>query len=137
MIFAASSGRGALTPDDAGMILDELFETQNKSINLGLALKLPLHKVEAIQEQYQTPSDRLRQVIIEFLRQGDRPSWRIIVEALKNPSVDMISLATRVEEAHILNQVCLCVCMCEGAPTGCDIYKGYRLSIHLKTSFSY
>ena len=86
-----------LTPDDAVMILDELFEAQNQSYMLCLALKLPFSEVEAIHGQYQNPRDRLLRVIIAFLEQAEpRPTWGVIVEALRSRAVNLPHLARRV-----------------------------------------
>ena len=90
-----------LTLDDAETILDELFEAQNQSYMLGLALKLPFSEVEAIHGQYQNPRDRLLRVIIAFLEQAEpRPTWGVIVEALRSRAVNLPRLARRVEAAH-------------------------------------
>ena len=89
-----------LTPDDARMILEELFEARNQSFVLGLALKLPFHKVKAIHWQYQNPRHCLLRVIIAFLKQME-PTWRDIVEALRSRAVNLPDLARRVEAAHI------------------------------------
>ena len=90
-----------LTPDDAGMILDELFEARNQSYVLGLVLKLPLDKVEAIHSQYQNPGECFIRVVVAFLRQTEpRPTWRVIVNALRSRVVDLPDLARRVEAAH-------------------------------------
>ena len=57
--------------------------------------------VEAIQATYQQPKDRLLHIIIAFLNQTEpRPTWRVIVNALKSPVVDLTALASRVEAAH-------------------------------------
>ena len=90
-----------LTPDDAGKILEELLEAQNHSVMLGLGLNLRLHEVEAIRDRYSDPRERLLYIIIAFLRQAEpRPTWRVIVEALGNPIVNLPALARRMEAAH-------------------------------------
>ena len=90
-----------LQPDDAGKILEELLEAQNQSFMLGLGLNLRLHEVEAIHARYSDPRERLLHIIIVFLRQAQlRPTWRVIVEALRNPIVNLPALARRVEAAH-------------------------------------
>ena len=91
-----------LTLDDAADILEELLYTQNHSFVLGLKLKLPIHEVEAIHMKYSDPRDRLLRVIIAFLGKAEpRPTWRVIVEALRSPAVNLPALASRVEAAHI------------------------------------
>ena len=68
---------------------------------LGLALNLPLHDVEAIHSQYRNPKECLLHVIIAFLEQAEpRPTWSVIVEALKSPTVNLTALAKEVESAH-------------------------------------
>jgi hypothetical protein len=78
-----------LKSDDVSDILDELMEAQNHSYVLGLKL-LPTYKVEAIHRQYQDPKERLLHILLAFTRQiQPRPTWRVIVEALRSPSVNL------------------------------------------------
>ena len=89
-----------LTPDDAADVFEELLPAQNKSYELGLKFKLPQHVVEAIHSK-ELPSDKcLLQILIKFLEQAERPTWRVIVDALKNPVVGLTALARRVEAVH-------------------------------------
>ena len=98
---AAPTGDDTLRPNDAGKIAVELLEAQNESFNFGLMLALPLHEVEAICEKISDPRDRLLHIIIAFLRQAEpRPTWRVIVDALRSPLVNLTALARRVEAAH-------------------------------------
>ena len=97
----AHKGDEPLTPDDADDVLEEILEAGNQSYALGQKLKLPLHVVEGICEKHSDPRDRLLQVLTAFLQQGEpRPTWRIIVSALKSPAVNLPQLALRVEAAH-------------------------------------
>ena len=82
-------------------IFEELLETMNQAYMLGLKLNLPSHEVDAISAAYTNARDRLLQVILAFLRQAEpRPTWRVIVDALRNPIVNLTALAERVEAAH-------------------------------------
>ena len=82
-------------------VLEEIIEAQNHSYMLGLKLKLPPHLVDSIKAQYSDPRDRLLHVLLEFMRQTEpRPTWRVIVDALKSPAVNLPHLAERVEAAH-------------------------------------
>ena len=95
-----------LTPDDAAEILEELMPAQNQSFVLGLKLKLPQHEVEAIHLKYSHPSDRLLYVIIAFLNHvKPRPTWSVIVEALRSPAVNLPALASRIEAAHFPDEM--------------------------------
>ena len=97
---AAPAVDKTLKSDDVTEILDELVEAQNHSYVLGLKL-LPPHEVEAIHRQYQDPLDRLLHILLAFTKQiQPRPTWRVIVEALRSPSVNLPALATRVKATN-------------------------------------
>ena len=67
----------------------------------GLKLNLPVHEVEAICARYSDPRTRLLHIIIAFLEQAEpRPTWRVIVGALRSPIVKLTALARKVEAAH-------------------------------------
>ena len=91
-----------LTPDDAIEILEEILPAQIKSYNLGLKLKLPQHAVKAIHAKHQSTEDHLREVIETFLNGvGSEPTWRVIINALRSPSVNLQQLAdTVIENKH-------------------------------------
>ena len=98
-----------LKPDDAVEIFEELLPAQHKSYMLGVVLNLPPHKVEFIHSCYQDPKKCIRHVIIEFLKQWEpRPTWRNIIKALRDPTVDLPDLAMRVEAAHIPDPTATC-----------------------------
>ena len=90
-----------LSPDDAVDVLEELLPAQNKSYELGLKLKLRQLEVDSIHSIYSKPRSRLLHVLIEFTNQTEpRPTWRVIVEALRSPAVNLPVLARRVEAVH-------------------------------------
>ena len=98
---AAPAVNETLTPDDAVDVLEELLPAQNKSYELELKLKLPQHVVEAIHSKELPPDKYLLKVLIKFLQQTEpRPTWGVIVEALRSPAVNLPALARRVEAAH-------------------------------------
>ena len=98
---AAPAVHDTLQPDDARIILEALLDAQNHSFMLGLMLNLPVREVEAIFTKYSDPCDRLLHIIIAFLRQAEpRPTWRVIVDALGSPIVNLTALARRVEAAR-------------------------------------
>ena len=101
MNAAATTGDGVLTPNDAVQVLEELLPAQNQSYELGLKMKLPPHEVESIHSTYSQPRQRLLRIIMLFLNQVDpKPTWRVIVDALKSPVVNLPQLAREVETAH-------------------------------------
>ena len=91
-----------LTPNDAGRILEELLDAQNHAHLLGLMMNIKPSDVEAIQRMYPQPKERLLHIIITFLNQVEpRPTWRIIVDALRTRTVNLPRLAAAVEATHI------------------------------------
>ena len=98
---AAPAVNDTLTPDDAVDVLEELLPAQNKSYELGLKLKLRQYEVDSIHSTYSKPRSRLLHVLIEFTNQTEpRPTWKVIVQALRSPAVNLPALARRVEAAH-------------------------------------
>lgn len=90
-----------MTDDDAAKILEELLPAQNEARLLGLSLSLPIVQVDTIFQKYLDPRERLLYIIVAFLRQAQpKPTWRVIVDALKSPVVNHTPLANRVEAAH-------------------------------------
>lgn len=94
-----------LTEDEARDVIEKILPAQNQSFQLGLKLKLPVYEVQSIHDQYQRPQDRLLHIIIAFLRNDQpaaqhRPTWRVIVDALKSKTVGFPALAREVEAAH-------------------------------------
>ena len=83
-------------------IFEELQEAINQAYMLGLKLNLPSHEVDAIRKIYPDPREFLLQVILAFLRRAKpRPTWRVIVDALRSPIVNLTALAERVEAARL------------------------------------
>ena len=92
-----------MTPDDVGEVLDEIIEAQNQSYVIGVKLKLPEYEVERIHSVYKDPRQQLLQVLIEFTKQIEpKPTWRVIVDMLKSPSVNLTHLARKIERKHCL-----------------------------------
>ena len=90
-----------MTPDDVVQVLQELLPAQNQSYALGLQLNLPRSVVEDICAKHLQPHDRLHHVLLEFTNQVEsRPTWKVIVDALKSPAVNLLPLAIIVEAAH-------------------------------------
>ena len=90
-----------LTPNDAVDVLEKLLPAQNMSYMLGLKLKLPDHEVKSIHSTYSDPRDRLLHLLIKFTNQTEpRPTWRVIVKALRSPAVDLQALADKIDRDH-------------------------------------
>ena len=100
--FPGPASEGVLTPDDARSVLNALLPARQKTFELGLRLNIPAHELESIHSNYSNPRDRLLHIILAFLRQAEpRPTWRVIVDALRSRVVNLTALAERVEAAYL------------------------------------
>ena len=99
--ITAPAAGGVLNTNDAASVVEEILPAQNKSYQLGLKLKLQQHEVDAINSTFREPSDRLLHIIIKFLEGTEpRPTWRVIIDALRSPLVDLPALASKLEAVH-------------------------------------
>ena len=90
-----------LTPDCVIDILEDIFPARIKSFNLGLKLMLPPDIVQVIHAKTQSADDHLRDVVEAFLKEvGSRPTWRVIIDALKSPTINLQQLAKKLEDKH-------------------------------------
>ena len=110
VVFHYFSPRAAPTCDeilqkgDLYEVVEALLEAKDKAYELGLRLKLSPDEVKSIRNTYQDPQDRLTAIIEYLLKQVEpRPTWRLIVNALRSPLVDLPRLAKDVEAAHCPN----------------------------------
>ena len=92
---------GILVRDDVPGIVAQMLDVKTKSKFSGRVLKLPAHTVDGIHVQYSDPEECLFQVMDEFVKQVEpRPTWRAIVNALKNPLIGFTGLAEEIEGKH-------------------------------------
>ena len=97
-LFQPGTVEKILDAQDVAEVVREILVVQNKSETLGRVLKLPKVTVDRIIQQYCNPQDRLLHIIDEFVKQVEpSPTWRAIVDALKNPLIDEPRLAREIE----------------------------------------
>ena len=98
---AAPTGDDILGASNAVEIIEAILPAQSRSFELGLKLGLSPHTLTSIQSTHAEPRQRLLYVILEFLKQvNPRPTWRVIINALKSPLIDFPRLAETIEAAH-------------------------------------
>ena len=86
---------------DVPTVFDEIFDVQTKSELFGRVLKLPALRVKFIHQQHHNPQECLLAVIDEFVKyEGLPPTWRVIVEALRNPLIGLPRLAQGIERKY-------------------------------------
>ena len=89
-----------LTRRDIIRVAEELFDVRNNSRTLGLVLGLEKSVVDAIHVDRRL-TGQLLQVIAEFLeRKKPRPTWRVIVNALRSPLIGEHGLARHIEAKY-------------------------------------
>ena len=96
---------GTLDPDDLHVVLSKIIDAKTKAEYLGLALGLSPATVESICQQYGDRQDRLLHILKEYLKKVDPdPTWKVIAEALRSPTVDFPYLAKRIINEKIPTQ---------------------------------
>ena len=78
---------------------EELFEIRAKWRRLGLKLDLTSGTLDAIQQRYLDPEDRLERTLLEWLNKGSA-TWRQIVKALFSCVVGETRLSQKLEEKY-------------------------------------
>ena len=89
----------ALGHDDVPQIASVLCQVQTKSKTFRRVLGLPKVTVDSIHQQNSDPQECLFGVLDEFVKQLEpSPTWRVILEALKNPNIGQGNLAQQIEK---------------------------------------
>ena len=87
-----------LNKDDATDIVRRLLDLQSKAKTLGRLLKLPKAIIDVTPQPTSDPQAPLFFVIGEFLKQVEpRPTWRFILNTLRDPLIGEHSLAQEIE----------------------------------------
>ena len=84
--------------------VEELFDVHDKSEDLGILLGLKKSTVTSIHAKFCRPIKRFREVLLAFLQQTEQPTWEVIVEALKDPSINNSRLAESIEKRFCSRQ---------------------------------
>ena len=99
--FPLDGAQETLSQSDDMEILEELLPAKNQTVFLARKLGIPDHTVETIHKEQIDQKERLYHVIQEFLKQVEpRPTWRVILDALRNPVVNLPRLAETIERRH-------------------------------------
>lgn len=87
-----------LTVKDYRVLVEDLYEVSDKPEALGIALNLPQSTLDEIFARSQL-CDRFLEVISNFVEHEEqRPTWRILLNALRNPLINNPRLAERIEK---------------------------------------
>ena len=90
-----------MDPDDAIEILQELVDVKDKSEMLGHLLRVPRVLLYSFRQEYSDSQDHLLHVIDEFLKGIDpRPTWRVVINALRHPQLKFYKLVEVIEKKY-------------------------------------
>ena len=91
-----------LSLEDLGEVLVELLQVRSKWYDVGILLKVPVDTLDGIEARYDDPKDRLREVLKPWLKKAakSQPTWRTLVEMLRNGLVDEPRIADQLEAKY-------------------------------------
>lgn len=89
---------GVVTERSMKQISQELVSVVTKWRDIGIQLDLELHILKRIEVDNPRSSDRFSEMIVEWIKTMERPTWKQIVVALRDKSVNEPVLAGRIEE---------------------------------------
>ena len=88
--------------DEVIDIVEDILDAKNKSQFLAEKLRLPKHIINEIhKKQHSEALEWLYEVIHEFVnRLEPRPTWGLVIQALRSPLIDLPLLAKKMEKKH-------------------------------------
>ena len=90
-----------LNQEDVPKVVCEILEVQTKSNTFGRVLGVPKVTVDSIHQRRSDPQECLIGVLDEFVKQVEPPpTWRVILEALRNPLIGQHRLAQKIESKY-------------------------------------
>lgn len=106
--------------DDLGDVLEETLCSSTKWYKIGLRLRVPVPKLDGIRSQFSDQEECLCEMLKEWLKgaAGTKPTWEVLIEALKSQTVREPRLAHQLEAKHCQSerksrgrQLCSVVCL--------------------------
>lgn len=96
--FTAAESR--LTISDLKTVLKALYKSRTKWYYVGLDLGVPEDVLEDIEKRRDDLVDCLREMLKVVLKREEPVTWRVVVEALRSPTVGLDQLAEEVEAKY-------------------------------------
>ena len=85
-----------LGPNDLRNVQRILWEARTQWYNLGLELDITPDSLDSIKHDNANTSDCFRAMLTKWLRENQRPTWSVLAEALRSPSVGLDHLAEKI-----------------------------------------
>ena len=97
MFFAMCLAGTALT---LNTIFSALHSASHKWFNIGLRLHVPISRLNIIETDGHGVEERMRTMLDHWLNNATVPSWIVLVDTLKSPTVGESRLAKELEERY-------------------------------------
>ena len=105
-LSCSQSAGQQLSVNDLPVIIEELNDARAKWYDVGLQLRMCVGTLNAINEDYNSTSDCLRETLTTWLKTcPSPPTWSSIVDALRSSTVGEVRLATDLEQKYCSTQV--------------------------------
>lgn len=90
-----------LTLQDLAIVRRSVWPARIKWFEMGVKLKLNTEWLESLRERFSNdPKECLTTMLVEWLK-GAKPTWVDLNNALRDPSVGMVDIATNIARKHI------------------------------------
>ena len=91
-----------LNSNDLQRVQNSIWEARVQWYNLGLGLDITPDSLDAIKlDNGHKTEDCFRTMLVQWLREQQRPNWRALAQALRSPSVGLGHLAEHILEQHL------------------------------------
>ena len=105
-LSCSQSAGQQLSVNDLPVIIEELNDARAKWYDVGLQLRMSVGTLNAINKDYNSTSDCLRETLTTWLKTcPSLPTWSNIVGALRSSTVGEIRLAADLQQKYCLTQV--------------------------------
>jgi len=83
-------------------LLNELHLVRASWYNIGVQLDIPHTTLDCFKQSYSDPSDLMREMLKCWLDTAvdPRPTWEVVIAALRSPIVDKKSVAEQLESKY-------------------------------------
>ena len=90
-----------MSDKDIKHVRREIYEARAKWYDIGIELEIPTGTLKSIKSMYGSPADCLVEMLDTWLKQVDpKPSWRLLIDALEQPTVGEERLAERLKQKY-------------------------------------
>ena len=89
-----------LTLDDVACVVEEVLDVSAEWYDLGVQLNVRIGTLKNIRAEFSAPNHQLREMLSAWLTDGDHPTWKTLINALRSRMVGASRLASELERKH-------------------------------------